>query len=180
MQKCNQPPSGDQTPLPHPDVTNIAIGGRLKAWRRSMKWSQQDLAEKIVVNKGTLRRYELGLNSPNAAHLSLIYAYGVNMNWLLTGEGCMLREVGDDKSTMNMVDRQINELTRAMRSLRERSPEKFDLLCRGFTARCAEALHLATLEEQLKAHTEAHDHQSQPHHENEDIFSAPFPKLKDE
>ncbi|XJC74171.1 helix-turn-helix domain-containing protein [Delftia tsuruhatensis] len=91
MQKSNFPGSHETDPSEAPNFGSIAIGERLRAWRRSMRLTQNDLATQLDVNKATLRRYELGLNALTTSHLTLLYSHGVNMNWLLTGEGGMLR-----------------------------------------------------------------------------------------
>lgn len=183
MQKSNLTATETSDSRVNPEANNVAIGGRMRAWRRSMRWSQQELADRMSVNKATLRRYELGLNSPNTTHLALLYHHGVNMNWLLTGEGSMLREAPVSLPSDNPVEKRINKLAEAMRVLRERSPEKYELLSMGFIERCREALHLAILEEQLGKRdalsdiVRANATYKQPPlpQNNADIISAPFP-----
>jgi len=66
------------------------IGSRIKAWRHSLGLTQAQFAERIGVHIGVLKKYEQGLNIPGGDALSAIAKTGVNMNWLLTGEGEML------------------------------------------------------------------------------------------
>jgi transcriptional regulator with XRE-family HTH domain len=66
------------------------IGSRLKAWRHALGLTQAQFAERIGVHIGVLKKYEQGLNIPGGDALAAIAKTGVNMNWLLTGEGEML------------------------------------------------------------------------------------------
>lgn len=183
MQKSNPPATEGPAPGENPDDNSVAIGGRMRAWRRSMKWSQQELADKMNINKATLRRYEAGLSSPNATHLTFLYAYGVNMNWLLTGDEAMLRETAPADTEPNIVEVRIGDLADALLGLRERSPEKFEMLSLGFIERCKEALHLAMLEAQLSKRDALGDivrdtgsfMKGAVPGSHDDIISAPFP-----
>jgi transcriptional regulator with XRE-family HTH domain len=66
------------------------IGSRLKAWRHALGLTQAQFAQRIGVHIGVLKKYEQGLNIPGGDALTAIARTGVNLNWLLTGEGEML------------------------------------------------------------------------------------------
>lgn len=60
------------------DRIKIARGDRL----------QREFAEQILVDITTIQKYESGVSMPNSKTLMLIYeSTGVNLHWLLTGEG---------------------------------------------------------------------------------------------
>ena len=186
MQKSNFPGSHEADPSEAPNFGSIAIGERLRAWRRSMRLTQNDLATQLDVNKATLRRYELGLNALTTSHLTLLYSHGVNMNWLLTGEGGMLRADSPSPIEVSPAEKKINELAEALRKLREEAPEKFDLLTKGFVLRCREALHLAILEARYGKKTGWDDivkpgvgMDSPADASIADILSVPVPSSKD-
>jgi len=67
---------------------------RLKQWRQFLGLTQQQFCERTGIPLRTLRGYEGGTRHPGEDALAAIARTGVNMNWLLTGEGEMLpREV---------------------------------------------------------------------------------------
>ena len=65
------------------------IGSRIKLWRQALGLTQAVFAERIGVHIGVLKKYEQGLNVPGGEALAAIARTGVNMTWLLTGEGEM-------------------------------------------------------------------------------------------
>jgi transcriptional regulator with XRE-family HTH domain len=63
---------------------------RLKQWRQFLGLTQQQFCERTGIPLRTLRGYEGGTRHPGEDALAAIARTGVNMNWLLTGEGEML------------------------------------------------------------------------------------------
>jgi transcriptional regulator with XRE-family HTH domain len=82
----------------HPALTNTdqtlgamasEIGERLREWRQALGLTQAQLAERLGVHIGVLKKYEQGVNVPGGEPLGALARTGVNVNWLLTGEGEM-------------------------------------------------------------------------------------------
>lgn len=68
----------------------MTIGGRIKKVRRELELTQTEFASRLGLTQNTVTRYETGDRNPSTAVLSLIVkAYGVNEEWLRTGEGEM-------------------------------------------------------------------------------------------
>jgi transcriptional regulator with XRE-family HTH domain len=67
-----------------------SIGYRIKAWRHALGLTQDEFAKLAGMSKATLVGYEVGQRKPGADALAAIAKTGVNMTWLLTGEGKML------------------------------------------------------------------------------------------
>jgi transcriptional regulator with XRE-family HTH domain len=63
---------------------------RLKQWRNFLGLTQQQFCERTGIPLRTLRGYEGGTRHPGEDALAAIARTGVNMTWLLTGEGEML------------------------------------------------------------------------------------------
>jgi transcriptional regulator with XRE-family HTH domain len=62
---------------------------RLREWRKNLKLTQLKLAERLSIDIGVLRKYENGINVPGGRVLASLGDTGVNLNWLLTGDGQM-------------------------------------------------------------------------------------------
>lgn len=63
---------------------------RIKALRRALGLTQQELAERIGVKRNTVAQYEIGRNPPTDTVVTLICReFNVNETWLRTGEGDM-------------------------------------------------------------------------------------------
>jgi len=144
MQKSNllsppQAPSG---------TTAVEMGSRLRTWRRSAKLTQDELAAQLELSTDTLRRYESGMNMMSASALTVLYAHGVNMNWLITGEKPMMRPQ-DPLAAGSKEESAIQELVLAMRELRYCHPDSFTMLVKGFIARSKEAIRLSELERKV-------------------------------
>lgn len=69
----------------------MSIAERLKAARGALGLSQTEAASGSGVPVGTLRKYEQGPSQPGAEAIAGFVRLGINANWLLTGEGPMLR-----------------------------------------------------------------------------------------
>jgi len=67
----------------------ISLAHRLKAWRHALGLTQEQFAQRCGLPKRTVIGYENGEREPGSAALAAIARTGVNMNWLLTGEGEM-------------------------------------------------------------------------------------------
>lgn len=66
------------------------VGSRLKVWRECLSLRQSDAANLIGLSGSTFQNYERDVRQPNAESLTLFVRAGINVNWLLTGEGPML------------------------------------------------------------------------------------------
>jgi len=66
-----------------------SIASRLKAWRLGLGITQEAFADRVGFHLSVLKKYETGANKPGSEALAAISRTGVNMTWLLTGEGEM-------------------------------------------------------------------------------------------
>lgn len=74
------------------------LANRIKAWRHALGLTQDEFAKLAGMSKATLVGYEVGQRKPGADALAAIARTGVDMRWLLTGEGEMLPKTAPDKA----------------------------------------------------------------------------------
>lgn len=73
------------------------VGERIKKLRKMLDLTQQKFGERIGIKGNTVAQYELGRNEPIDAVLSLICReFGVNEEWLRTGEGEIFKPAPSD------------------------------------------------------------------------------------
>ncbi|NIM15875.1 MAG: helix-turn-helix domain-containing protein [Candidatus Aminicenantes bacterium] len=66
-------------------------GSRLRLFRKSRKITIHDLADRIGISKSTISEVERGHTKPPVNFLLAMFnLYGLNVNWVLTGEGKMI------------------------------------------------------------------------------------------
>lgn len=73
------------------------IPDRLRALRDCLGLTQVQMAERIGLPKRTIVGYENGEREPGSAALAAYARTGVNMNWLLTGDGEMFHRKAEPK-----------------------------------------------------------------------------------
>jgi transcriptional regulator with XRE-family HTH domain len=79
-----------------PAIEDTAINRRLRLLRHSLKLTQIEFAQKILVSSGFVAGIELGKRKVNDRLIRLIkITFGTNEDWLRTGEGPMFEK---DKS----------------------------------------------------------------------------------
>nr|VFK67678.1 MAG: Phage repressor protein C, contains Cro/C1-type HTH and peptisase s24 domains [Candidatus Kentron sp. UNK]VFK72922.1 MAG: Phage repressor protein C, contains Cro/C1-type HTH and peptisase s24 domains [Candidatus Kentron sp. UNK] len=66
------------------------IGGRLRAIRDAIRSSQRGLSSRLGIPLGSLRKYESGEQIPGGEAIRAFARVGVNLHWVLTGEGSMM------------------------------------------------------------------------------------------
>lgn len=71
---------------------NSTIGERIKIWRKHLGLTQEEFSIRTGLHIGVVRKYENGVNVPGGEALVAIGKTGVNLNWLLLGEGPMCSE----------------------------------------------------------------------------------------
>ena len=70
--------------------SNKNVGQRLKLLRETLNLSQAKLAKKLKVSQSAISKWESGERDiPTAILVRLKKEFGVNLNWLLSGEGKM-------------------------------------------------------------------------------------------
>ncbi|MEE9258115.1 MAG: helix-turn-helix transcriptional regulator [Nitrospinaceae bacterium] len=75
------------------------VGKRLKSWRKSKAYRLVDLSKRIGVSQGSLSDLENDKSLPSATTLAGLCLHAdVNICWLLTGRGSVLRETNGDDS----------------------------------------------------------------------------------
>lgn len=80
---------------------------RFKAVRTYLNLTQKEFGEKIGIKGNTVANYEIGLRNPSDAVIKAICReYGVDEEWLRTGEGTMFRL----SSESELIDRAISEV----------------------------------------------------------------------
>lgn len=76
----------------------MTLGERMKEVRRNAGIKQAEFGALFGVKEGTVTSWETGLRNPSNAILSAICEkFSVNREWLLTGEGEMLRQLSEDE-----------------------------------------------------------------------------------
>lgn len=74
------------------------IGKRFKLFRLDKKKSQFVLAAELQVHQSTITNIEKGFTFPKVSYLNYFYEkYGLNLNWLVTGDGETYMEEAEDK-----------------------------------------------------------------------------------
>lgn len=109
---------------------------RLKALRKRLGYTQQEMADRLGIKRNTFANYEIGRNKPIDAVITLICKeFGVNEVWLRTGEGGeenMFTKVSDDDHfslSMGKLSATDNKLLQnALITLSELEPEKLKII----------------------------------------------------
>jgi transcriptional regulator with XRE-family HTH domain len=90
------------------------MGARLKAWRAAERLSQDAAGAALGVPVGTYQKYELGSRGPNAESMEAFARAGINVNWLLLGQGPMLiADLADATRGPDILDRERMDLALA-------------------------------------------------------------------
>jgi transcriptional regulator with XRE-family HTH domain len=78
---------------------------RLKELRKKLGLTQQEFAERLGIKRNAVTNYEVGRNAPADMVVSLICReFGVNEEWLRTGEGPQFIEITRAEQIQQMVD----------------------------------------------------------------------------
>ena len=73
-------------------ITNTTVGKRLKSWRKHSMLKLVELSKKIRVSQGSLSDLEHDKSLPSATTLANLCMFSdINIYWLLTGRGPMIR-----------------------------------------------------------------------------------------
>ena len=71
---------------------------RIKQIRKSENLTQVEFAERLVISASNVISYENGLRSPSASGIqNICRTFGINEQWLLTGEGEMKSESKEEE-----------------------------------------------------------------------------------
>lgn len=73
-----------------PESDKEAVGRRLREFRKHLKLSQDAFAATLDVSKRGIQDNESGSNMPSGELLRALHRQGLNLGWLLEGEGEML------------------------------------------------------------------------------------------
>lgn len=73
-----------------PESDKEAVGRRLREFRKHLKLSQDAFAATLDVSKRGIQDNESGSNMPSGELLRALHRQGLNLGWLLDGEGVML------------------------------------------------------------------------------------------
>ena len=107
---------------------------RLKVLRKALHLSQTEFGSKLGVSIGVIRNLEYGLTTPSASQLDLIAnVYGVNREWLETGEGEMMRDLSREEKIAAFVgealaDEDDDFKRRLLELIVDLSPEEWNAL----------------------------------------------------
>ncbi len=101
------------------NIIITTVGMRLKIWRKHSKLKLVQLSQKICISQGSLSDLENNKSLPSATTLANLCNFSnLNLNWLLTGRGQMIRQERDLGNEVNfpreyaklMSDRILKEL----------------------------------------------------------------------
>ena len=102
-------------------------GKRLAEYRRSIGLTGLKLAERLGITSGTLSQYESGGSFPRPDKLEVLARMGLNLNWLLTGDGAM--KVGEESICDDSIQQQVRDIQeRLLRLELDRAGERAEAL----------------------------------------------------
>ncbi|MCL7721465.1 helix-turn-helix domain-containing protein [Actinobacillus pleuropneumoniae] len=73
----------------------MCISERLRQVCEAKNWKIKDFAEQTGIAYRTLQGYVGGEREPNAEGMTAIAKAGVNLNWLVSGEGEMFHDISN-------------------------------------------------------------------------------------
>ena len=92
-------------------------GSRLRLFRKSRKITIHELSDRIGISKSTISEVERGHTKPPVNFLLAMFnLYGLNVNWVLTGEGKMIlkRDAASlsrrEAASTGVIDEEYNQL----------------------------------------------------------------------
>jgi len=110
----------------------MSIGQRLKMLRKSINFSQDEMADALKCKRPMLSLYENGKTSiPDEIYLIVNNLYNVDLNWLLTGEGEMYISQ-QPTSVLNTNTNIVNDLKQEITTLRNKNAEQSELIIELF------------------------------------------------
>ena len=135
------------------------IATRIKAWRHALGLTQDEFSKRTGLPKRTIVGYENNEREPGAAALAAIAKTGVNMTWLLTGDGEML-PAKSEKTTENQQDSASLDALAGRHARRwakiielvesAPTPEEADAILDEFFARARQQAELAELRQAVR------------------------------
>lgn len=93
------------------------IGSRIKQWRKHLNLTQVGFAEESGVHIGVLKKYERGVNVPGGEALGAFSKTGVNINWLLTGEGEMVAKANNQQTSEKELPGDLHEFEEGIQEM---------------------------------------------------------------
>lgn len=78
---------------------------RLKKFRKALTLSQESFAKPMGLSQSRYASYESGQNKlPYSLLESMVFSYGLNVNWLITGDGSMQQDMPDLQGYTQVID----------------------------------------------------------------------------
>lgn len=122
---------------------------RIKELRKTLRFTQQEFADRLNIKRGSLANYEIGRNQPIDAIVSLICKeFNVNEVWLRTGEGEMFVQLPEEDEVAAYVSNLLEDdgenplyliIKEIMHTYNEVSPKSQEVL-RDFSKKLLENL----------------------------------------
>ncbi|WP_126448317.1 helix-turn-helix domain-containing protein [Sulfuricystis multivorans] len=125
-----------------------AIGERLRKWRKHLGLTQEEFSSLTGLHIGVIRKYELGINVPGGEALVAIGQTGVNLNWLLLGQGDMCAEAEAKSSALD--DAYLRRLEAVKGLLDGLGEDRRSAVLEEIFSRVQEAKRVAGLEELVR------------------------------
>lgn len=86
------------------------FGFRLKTWRKKLGMTQAQFSEKTEIHLAQIKKYETDASLPSGEIMAKIAETGVNLNWLLTGQGYMVLNLDEERVEEGKIPSDLAEL----------------------------------------------------------------------
>lgn len=129
------------------------IGARLRYWRKSvLGMTQEQFAQRTGIHLSAIRKYESRSSLPSGESLLAIAGTGINLHWLLTGEGDTRAPAeGYEQSGKTSAAAELAQRLAAIEGLLSGlAPEKRQAVLNEIFSRVQEAKRVADLEELVR------------------------------
>ncbi|MCG8357864.1 MAG: helix-turn-helix domain-containing protein [Kiloniellales bacterium] len=95
-------------------------GETLSLLRRKLGLTQLEMARRMNVSLRAYQNYERGQRAPTADHLEPLALTGINVNWLLTGEGPMYQERSGARAMVGIDEKLLSDCIQALEEALDR------------------------------------------------------------
>ncbi|AWX14396.1 transcriptional regulator [Mergibacter septicus] len=102
----------------------MRISERLKLVCEHKSWKIKDFAELTGLPYRTMQGYIGGEREPNAEGMTAIAKAGINLNWLVSGEGKMFNET-EQQNNLSLVEVELLNHYRSMSNALQKAIEVF-------------------------------------------------------